>query len=127
MIELAEEFMRGWREEKTKRDREPLSAAIELLRRAPRHTNFSHVTNLPALVAPFQIVVPGNFWAHTGPDEVEVSCPCGEIPRMSSGVPLVCGGPDCPRAYLYTGKDVLVAFSPRGTEPVPEPDLDEDL
>jgi hypothetical protein len=122
LTELVEEYMRGWREDRLKRNREPLMEAIELERRGLRHTRFSHVANLPAMVAPFSIVIPGNFWLHVAADEVEVACPCGSEPRMHSGVPVVCSGEECPRAYLYTGREVLVAFSPRGTEPVEEPD-----
>lgn len=108
------------KERRAARQREPRFAAeIEARRRPLRHTRFGSVLVHPPLAVPFERTIPGAFWSQTADQEAEVSCPCKEVAVLALAVPKVCS---CERAYLYTGREVRVAFSPLGVDAVPEPD-----
>lgn len=75
---------------------------------------------MPALAAQFQTVVPPEFWALTGENEVTIACPCGEEPVIHRASPTECG---CDRFFLYTGDSVRVARYP-GWKDEPDPEAD---
>jgi hypothetical protein len=103
--EMAERDLKNERQE----------SALELRRllaRDPRPVKMSGaklVCAIPGLAQRFK-PIPDEFWIVDG-DETEVSCPCGESPRMAMGGMIVC---KCERAFVRTRNRVMVANSPDG-------------
>lgn len=88
----------------------------------PRQLSIVPVANaIPGLLQNFSRRIPGVAWAEVDDGVVEIACPCGGECRVQITVPRMCDRaaagdhPEtarCPRAYLYDGRDVRVAFSP---------------
>lgn len=79
----------------------------ELGRKVPVKITFLMVARLlPGLAAEFDIEVPGEFFAQVEEAVVEVACPCGGQPRLTTGEVNDCV---CGRVFTYTGQRVLVA------------------
>lgn len=99
-------------------------ADLEALRRPLRKMPFgAFVSRIPELADTFEVVVPTNFWSLME-GRIDVACPCGATPHPGEW-PAPCygvEGKDCPRWYVYDGRDVRVAFSPKGGAPVPQDD-----
>lgn len=106
--------------ERRARDNRAVTEAGYAARRRPlRKMPFAaFIPRIPELAEVLQLKVPTSFWANTG-SEIDVACPCGATPHPGE-YPAPCPGADCPRWYVYDGRDVRVAFSPRGGAPVPE-------
>lgn len=91
--------------------------------RAPLRSAFSFAAvarGIPEMAEAFQTKVPSNFWSMME-GRLDVLCPCKAIPHPGI-FPEPCPGEECPRWYVYDGRDVRVAFSPRGGAPVPQDD-----
>ena len=105
-------------------------AEQEARRRPLRKMPFgAFVAGIPDLAEAFQAKVPGNFWTVIE-GEVQVPCPCKGGIAAPRRWPEPCPAAErtgCPRWYVYDGRDVRVAFSPRGTEPVPIPDVEPEI
>lgn len=75
----------------------------------PRRLDFGMMARaLPALAEMYARKIPGEAWALDG-DTASVSCPCGELPESTKGIPVPCPG-DCGRSFLYDGEAVRVAY-----------------
>jgi hypothetical protein len=70
---------------------------------------------IPGLAAKFDRIVPPNFVAQTGADEVTVACPCGASPQLRPGRLAGC---ECGRWFLHDGRDIHVALSPAASPAV---------
>lgn len=110
------------------RDADPVRQAEHAaLRRPLRKLPFgSWVRGVPGLGAIFETKVPVRFWA-TSEGRIDVCCPCGATPHPDAW-PEPCTGAEhhsCPRWYLFDGRDVRVAFSPKGGAPTPEEEIAE--
>lgn len=73
------------------------------------------------LLENFSRKIPSGAWAEVDAGTAEIACPCGEECLVQRAIPRMCdeaaAGDDpekarCPRAYLWDGEDVRVAFSP---------------
>lgn len=109
------------RREAVERSRSEQQTAVE--RYARRHADdrphqFSFLTfarAVPGLLAQFTATVPGEFWTVDSETAV-VACPCGETPNVPFNSIRDCG---CERIFAFTGREVRVANSPKGSsEPV---------
>lgn len=81
------------------------------------------------LLENFSRKIPSGAWAEVEAGTAEIACPCGEDCRVQLAVPRMCdraaAGDDpekarCPRAYLWDGAEVRVAFSPH-PQRIPNP------
>lgn len=73
------------------------------------------------LLENFSRKIPAGAWVEVESGAAEIACPCGEECLVQMAVPKMCdeaaAGDEpekarCPRAYLWDGADVRVAFSP---------------
>lgn len=110
--------------ERERRERDRVEAGLRPLRALdprPRRMNFvPYAEAIRGLIQQFRMI-PVEAWTQAGEREVEVSCPCGRTPLLERMIPTFCGEVDgegiaaegeCPRAFLYDGQSVRVAFSP---------------
>lgn len=71
--------------------------------------------------------IPNEFWAAnvttTGISTAIVACPCGQEPVIEAGLTEQCA---CGRIFFFSGRGVMVANSPKGSEPVAVPVEDDD-
>lgn len=65
---------------------------------------------VPGLAALFDTPIPPDFWTLVDDGRAQVACPCGATPELAVLRPEAC---DCGRYFLYTIRDVRVAFSPK--------------
>lgn len=78
---------------------------------------FTFLRSIPGLWAQFS-EIPGEYWAldvnGEGFSTATVSCPCGGEPVIEVGAIEVC---ECERAFLFIGRAVHVANSPKDRQP----------
>lgn len=77
------------------------------LRRPLRRTNFASVLTVPALAAPFEVVVPGEIWTQIASGVAEAVCPCKASVKLTVAIPAICS---CGRPFLYTGREVRATW-----------------
>lgn len=123
--QIAEGFtheLKRYNEERSRERAEtPEALANRRAMREPMRKIRPTVLMVPALAVPFRnggVEIPGEYWSQSDIGAAIVACPCRLEPEVELGVPRIC---DCGRGYLYTGKTVLVAFSPKATLPVEVP------
>jgi hypothetical protein len=90
---------------------DPAASYDTVGRRQLHRLNFVHYARVvPGLAAQFTGRVPDDFVARIDEDHVDIACPCGATPRCELLVPKPCA---CERTFVWDGKVVRVAGSPR--------------
>lgn len=88
---------------------DPAAAYDGMNRKIPQRLGFmAFARGVHGYAAQFDREVPGSFFVQVADGVMEVSCPCGETPRLRWLAPVVCG---CQRTFVSTGSRVLVARS----------------
>lgn len=105
------------RRERRVREESWAERALQRITRAdqqqPRRLNIADFARaIPGYMDLWLTKIPPEFWSLDG-DEVTVACPCGGSPVAKLGEPTLCKGWGCPRAYVFDGQHVRVAFSPK--------------
>lgn len=135
-IEALASVAAGYRRDRIQERRDALradpemQAEFEAKRRPLRKMPFAaFVPQIPEIAEAFRVKVPGNFWSVTE-GRIDVPCPCKGATVNPTSWPAPCPAVErtgCPRWYVFDGRDVRVAFSPRGGEPTPQPEPEPEL
>lgn len=68
---------------------------------------------VPSIIGAFKTHVPDEYWTRDAAEDeypiAVIACPCGEQPAVRLAGTRTC---NCGRAFLFTGTEVRVAFSP---------------